>query len=150
MEASKSNLLLKRAVNVKAIVTPRWKEETQQQLQAQINQIDAQIEQLDTQGQRAVADLRRQGAESLNPAMMAQQISSIEAQVNQKKSEILDRRYQTLQQLQQAQLLEMDQEVYQGQIESFFRVETGDNLVRKMQVEILLKDGEIVEIRGDL
>ncbi|HEY9627193.1 MAG TPA: YlqD family protein [Coleofasciculaceae cyanobacterium] len=150
MEASKSNLLLKRAVNVKAIVTPRWKEETQQQLQAQINQIDAQIEQLDTQGQRAVADVRRQGTESFNPAMMAQQISSIEAQVNQKKSEILDRRYQTLQQLQQAQLLEMDQEVYQGQIESFFRVETGDNLVRKMQVEILLKDGEIVEIRGDL
>jgi len=149
MEASKSNLLLKRAVNVKAIVTPRWKEETQQQLQAQINQIDAQIEQLDTQGQRAIADVRRQGHESINP-MVAQQISNIEAQVNQKKSEILDRRYQTLQQLQQAQLLEMDQEVYQGQIESFFRVETGDNLVSKMQVEILLKDGEIVEIRGDL
>jgi ABC-type transporter Mla MlaB component len=149
MEASKSHLLLKRAVNVKAIVTPRWKEEVQQQSQAQINQLDAQIQQVDTEGQRVMADIRRQGHEATNP-MVAQQLRELEAQVGQKKSEILARKTQVLQQLQQAQLMEMDQEVSQGQIEGFFRVETGDNLIRKMQVEILLRDGEIVEIRGDL
>ncbi|HEY9643433.1 MAG TPA: YlqD family protein [Coleofasciculaceae cyanobacterium] len=149
MEASKSHLLLKRAVNVKAIVTPRWKEEVQQQSQAQINQLDAQMQQVDTEGQRVMADIRRQGHEATNP-MVAQQLRELEAQVSQKKSEILARKTQVLQQLQQAQLMEMDQEVNQGQIESFFRVETGDNLIRKMQVEILLRDGEIVEIRGDL
>jgi ABC-type transporter Mla MlaB component len=149
MEASKSHLLLKRAVNVKAIVTPRWKEEVQQQSQAQINQLDAQIQQVDTEGQRVMADIRRQGHEATNP-MVAQQLRELEAQVGQKKSEILARKTQVLQQLQQAQLMEMDQEVNQGQIEGFFRVETGDNLIRKMQVEILLRDGEIVEIRGDL
>ena len=149
MEASKSHLLLKRAVNVKAIVTPRWKEEVQQQSQAQINQLDAQMQQVDTEGQRVMAEIRRQGHEATNP-MVAQQLRELEAQVSQKKSEILARKTQVLQQLQQAQLMEMDQEVNQGQIEGFFRVETGDNLIRKMQVEILLRDGEIVEIRGDL
>ncbi|NJR64447.1 MAG: hypothetical protein HC772_02555 [Leptolyngbyaceae cyanobacterium CRU_2_3] len=149
MEASKSHLLLKRAVNVKAIVTPRWKEEVQQQSQAQINQLDAQMQQVDTEGQRVMADIRRQGHETTNP-MVAQQLRELEAQVSQKKSEILGRKTQVLQQLQQAQLMEMEQEVNQGQIEGFFRVETGDNLIRKMQVEILLRDGEIVEIRGDL
>lgn len=149
MEASKSHLLLKRAVNIKAIVTPRWKEEVQQQLQVQINQLDGQLQQVDTEAQRAAAEVRRQGHESTNP-IVAQQISSIELQVNQSKSEILGKKNQILQQLQQVQLLEMDQEVNQGQVEGFFRAETGDNLIRKMQVEILLKDGEIVEIRGDL
>ncbi|NEO61694.1 MAG: hypothetical protein F6J98_15145, partial [Moorea sp. SIO4G2] len=41
-------------------------------------------------------------------------------------------------------------EVSQGQLESFFRVEEGDNLVKKMNVEILLRDGVIQEIRGDI
>ena len=79
-----------------------------------------------------------------------QQIDNIQIQVNQKKSELLEQKNQILQQLQQVQLLELDQEVNQGQIESFFRVETGDNLIKKMQVEVLLRDGVIEDIRGEV
>jgi predicted RNase H-like nuclease (RuvC/YqgF family) len=149
MDAANQNLLLKRAVNIKAIVTPRWKEEVQQQLQNQINQLDAQIQQLENQGQRMTAELQKK-LEQNPDAAVQQQLSSVQTQVNQKKSEILERKNQVLQQLQQVQLLEMDQEVSQGQIESFFRVEKGDNLVRKMQVEVLLRDGVIEDIRGEL
>lgn len=149
MDVSQSHLLLKRAVNVKVVVTPRWKEEVQQQLQKQINQLDNQLQQLEAQGQRMAAELQKQGAQASDPAVQ-QQIGGIQAQVNQKKSELLERKNQTLQQLQQIQLLEMEQEVAQGQIEGFFRVETGDNLIRKMQVEVLLRDGVVEEIRGDL
>ena len=144
-----SNLLLKRPVNIKAIVTPRWKEEVQQQLQTQINQIDAQLQQLDMQGQRAIAEIQKQNLQPPTPQVM-QQIESIQIQVNQKKSELLEQKNQQLQQLQQVQMLELDQEVSQGQIESYFRVERGDNLVRKMNVEILLRDGIVEEIRGDI
>ena len=35
-------------------------------------------------------------------------------------------------------------------MESFFRVETGDNLISKMQVEVVLRDGIVEEIRGDI
>jgi hypothetical protein len=82
--------------------------------------------------------------------VVAQQLTNIQVQVNQKKSELLEKKNQVLQQLQQVQLLEMDREVGYGQIEGFFRVETGDNLFRKLQVEVLLRDGIVEEIRGDL
>ena len=149
MDESKSNLLLKRPVNIKAIVTPRWKDEVQQQLQKQINQIDSQLQQLDLQGQRAITEIQKQSTQAPSP-QVAQQVENIQVQVNQKKSELLEQKNQQLQQLQQVQMLELDQEVNQGQIESFFRVEVGDNLVRKMNVEVLLRDGVVEEIRGDI
>ncbi len=143
------SLLLKRPVNVKAIVTSRWKEEVQQQLQGQINQIDGQLQQLDLQGQRAIAEIQKQSIKPAGP-QTAQQIENIQLQVNQKKSELLEQKNQQLQQLQQVQMMELEQEVNQGQLESFFRVSPGDNLVQKMQIEILLRDGVVEEIRGDV
>jgi hypothetical protein len=149
MDVSNSQLLLKRAITVKAIVTPRWKEEAQQQLQAQINQLDSQLQQLEMQGQRMIAEIQKQSLQPPGPQTV-QQIDNIQIQVNQKKSELLEQKNQVLQQLQQVQMLELNQEVSQGQIESFFRIEPGDNLVEKMQVEVLLRDGIVEEIRGDV
>ncbi|AVQ72981.1 MAG: hypothetical protein DWQ51_05290 [Microcystis wesenbergii TW10] len=149
MDDAQTSLLLKRPVTIKVIVTPRWKEEAQQQLQAQMVQIDAQIQQLESQGQRAIAEIQRQSLIPLPPAA-AQQIDNIQIQVNQQKSEFLEQKNQYLQQLQQVQLLELNQEVAQAQLESFFRVEKGDNLVAKMNVELVLRDGIVEEIRGEI
>ena len=149
MDDAQTSLLLKRPVTIKVIVTPRWKEEAQQQLQAQMVQIDAQIQQLESQGPRAIAEIQRQSLIPLPPAA-AQQIDNIQIQVNQQKSEFLEQKNQYLQQLQQVQLLELNQEVAQAQLESFFRVEKGDNLVAKMNVELVLRDGIVEEIRGEI
>ncbi|MFW6358286.1 MAG: YlqD family protein [Chroococcales cyanobacterium] len=149
MEEANQNLLLKRPITVKVIVTPRWKEEVQQQLQNEINKTDAQMQQLDMQGQRAIAEIQKQSVQPPGPQVQ-QQIESVQSQVNQKKSELLERKNQFLKQLQQIQQLELDQEVAQGQMESFFRLEPGDNLVRKLQVEIVVRDGVVEEIRGDI
>jgi hypothetical protein len=149
MDVSSTNLLLKRPINLKVVVTPRWKEEVQQQLQAQINQVDTEIQQLDLQGQRMIAEIQKQSLQPPGP-QVAQQIESIQGQVNQRKSELLDQKNQVLQNLQQVQVLEFEQEVVQGQLEGIFRVELGDNLVNKMQVEILMRDGIVEEIRGDV
>jgi hypothetical protein len=149
MDVSKPQLLLKRVVNVKVIVTPLWKEEVQQQLQTQINQTDQQLQQLDSQGQRAVSEIQKQSLQPPGPQTL-QQIENVQVQVNQKKSELLEQKNQSLQNLQQVQFLELDQEVPQFQMEGFFRVEPGDNLISKMQVEIVLRDGVVEEIRGDI
>jgi hypothetical protein len=142
MEENQSQLLLKRVINVKAVVTPLWKEEAQNQLQKQINQIDGRLQQLEMQGQRVVTELQKQqGPEALGNA---------QNKINQDKSQLLQQKNQILQQLQQVQTLELNKEVNQGQIEGFFRVAVGDNMVRKMQVEILLRDGVVEEIRGEL
>ena len=142
-------LLLKRSINVKVVVTPRWKEEAQQQLQAQINQIDSQLQQLEMQGQRMVSEIQKQNLHPPGPQVM-QQIENIQVQVNQRKSELLEQKNQNLQQLQQVQVLDLEQEVSQGQIDGTFTVALGENLIQKMQVEILLRDGIVEEIRGDI
>lgn len=138
-------LVLKRPVNVKIIVTPAWQDEAQRQLQAQINQIDQQMLQLDQQGQSAITEIRKQGSLHAN-----QQIENIQSQVNQKKNELLQQKNQCLQQIQQVQLLELGQEVVQAQMESFFEVQVGDNLIQKLNVEVVLRDGVIEEIRGNI
>lgn len=142
-------LLLKRSINVKVVVTPRWKEEAQQQLQAQINQIDSQLQQLEMQGQRMISEIKQQNLQPPGPQVQ-QQIENIQVQVNQRKSELLEQKNQNLQQLQQVQMLDLEQEVSQGQIDGTFTVGLGENLIQKMQVEILLRDGIVEEIRGDI
>ena len=149
MEHVTSSLMLKRPVTVKAIVTSRWKEEVQQQLQSQISQLDQQMKQLEMQGKRTVEEIQKQTKNVANP-QVGKQIENIKSQVNQKNSEILNKKNQLLQQLQQVQLLELDKEVVQAQMESFFRVEKGDNLVQKLNVEIVIRDGVIEDIRGEI
>ncbi len=149
MELSTPELLLKRSINIKVVVTPRWKEEAQQQLQAQINQIDSQLQQLEMQGQRMVSEIQKQNLHPPGPQVM-QQIENIQVQVNQRKSELLEQKNQNLQQLQQVQVLDLEQEVSQGQIDGTFTVGLGENLIQKMQVEVLLRDGIVEEIRGDI
>ena len=149
MDAYKPQLLLKRAVNIKTVVTSQWKDEVQQQLQAQINQIDQQLQQLEMQGQRAVAEIQKQSLQPPGPQTL-QQIDNIQLQVNQKKSELLEQKNQSLQNLQQLQMLDLDQEVITSQMEGLFTVQPGENLISKMQVEILLRDGVVEEIRGEI
>jgi hypothetical protein len=149
MDDKQTSLLLKRPVTLKVIVTPLWKEEAQQQLQAQIQQLDAQLQQLEVQGQRAINEIQKQSIIPLSP-QVSQQIENIQGQINQGRSEILERKNQFLQQLQQVQLLELEQEVAQAQLESFFRVEKGDNLIQKMNVEVVIRDGVVQEIRGQI
>ena len=149
MDIANNQMLLKRAVNVKAIVTPRWKDEVQQQLQGQINTVDSQLQQLEMQGQRAIAEIQKQSIQPPGP-QVREQIESIQMQVNEKKSELLEQKNQSLQNLQQVQLLEFDQEVTQFQLEGIFSIQPGENLIGKLQVEILLRDGIVEEIRGDI
>ncbi|NJM68057.1 MAG: hypothetical protein HC851_21510 [Acaryochloris sp. RU_4_1] len=147
-------LLLKRPITVKAVVTPLWKEEAQQQLQSQIDQIDGQLQQLDGQVQQMIRDLQRQTVQIIGvggtSAETQAQIQNIQRQGGDRKNELLDQKNLILDQLNQVQGLELEQEVEQGQIDSFFYIKQGDHLIRKMQIEVLLRDGVIEEIRGDL
>lgn len=143
-------LQLKRVVNIKAVVTPLWKEEAQKQLQLQINQMDGQLQQLEMQGQRMMTELQKQAETQPGNLGIQQQIADVQNRLNQDKSKLLQQKNQNLQQLQQVQTVDLGAEVDQGKVESFFTVGLGDNLVQKLQVEILLKDGVIEEIRGEL
>ncbi|MFM9158407.1 MAG: YlqD family protein, partial [Dolichospermum sp.] len=77
MDVSNPQLLLKRPINVKAIVTPLWKDEVHQQLQVQINQIDQQLQQLDIEGQRAITAIQKQSLQPPGPQTL-QQIDNVQ------------------------------------------------------------------------
>jgi YlqD protein len=149
MDLPASQLLLKRVINIRAVVTQRWKDETQQALQGQINEVDSQLQQLEMQGQRAIAEIKQQSLQPPGPQVV-QQIEGIQMQVNEQKSQLLEQKNGVLQQLQQVQFLELNQEVVQGQVESIFSVQVGDNLIEKMNLEVLLRDGVVMEMRGSV
>jgi hypothetical protein len=142
-------LTVKRPIILKVIVTPRWKEEVQAQLNNQSGQLEKQIQNVELQGQRAISEIQKQGVALTNPQAL-QQIESIQNQMSQRKNELQQKRNQLLQQLEQIEKLEMDQEVAQGQLEGMCEVNVGDNLVKKLQVEVVVRDGVVQEIRGEL
>lgn len=81
---------------------------------------------------------------------MNDQIQDLQVQGNARKSELLEQKNQVLQQLNQIQVLDMEQEVEQGQIDNFFYIKKGDHLIRRMQVEVVLRDGIVEDIRGEI
>lgn len=144
---SSPQLLLKRNIPIKVTVTSLWKTEMQEHLQRQISEMDSKVQQLEFQGKRAIAEIEKQAMNPGNP-QATQQVDRIKSQVNEQKIKLLDQKNQLLQQYNTVSNLELNQEVVQGNVESFFRVQQGDNLIKRMQVEILLEDGIIKEIRG--
>jgi hypothetical protein len=72
----------------------------------------------------------------------------VQEQVAAKRAELEEQKRQLLEQQRQVRELEMEQVVEQGQLESFTDVRVGDNLVEKLQVAVLVRDGVIEAIEG--
>ena len=140
-----SVLTIKRSIAVRAVVTPDWKEEAEKELSDAISTTDQQLAQLEKEGQQVINDVRNQSANPLDPRVQ-EQVSSVQQQVAAKRSELEEQKRNLLQQQAQVRELEMDQIVEQGQMESFCDIKVGDNLIEKMQVSILVKDGIIKSI----
>ncbi|MFM7266673.1 MAG: YlqD family protein [Cyanobium sp.] len=141
------SLTIKRTITVRAVVTPRWKEDAERELSNAISNLDQQLAQLEQEGQRVIEEIRRQSANPLDPRVQ-EQVGSVQQQVGAKRAEFEEQKRQVLEQQRQVRELEMDQIVDQGQIESTCEVAVGDNLVEKLQVAILVRDGVIEVIEG--
>ena len=140
-----SVISIKRAVTVRAVVTPAWKEEAERELSSGLSQLDSQLSQLEQEGQQVVDDVRRQSANPLDPRVQ-EQVAQVQQQVAAKRAELEEQKRNLLQQQSQVRDFEMEQIVDQGQLESFCDVQVGDNLVSKMQVSLVVRDGVIESI----
>ena len=138
-------LTIKRPITVRAVVTPTWKEAAEREISNGIANPDQQLAQLEQEGQTVVDQVRRQSANPLDPRVQ-EQVANIQQQVAAKRCEIEEQKRNLLQQQSQVRELEMDQIVEQGQLESSCEIKVGDNLVQKMQVAIVVKDGVIQSI----
>ncbi|MCP9808015.1 YlqD family protein [Cyanobium sp. HWJ4-Hawea] len=140
-------LSIKRTITVRAVVTPRWKEDAERELSSALAGSDSQLAQLEQEGQQLVDEIRRQSANPLDPRVQ-EQVGSVQQQVAAKRAELEEQKRQMLEQQRQVRDLEMEQIVDQGQIESFCEVRVGDNLVEKLQAAVLVRDGVIEALEG--
>lgn len=141
------SLTIKRTITVRAVVTPRWKEDAERELSNAIANVDTQLSQLEQEGQQLVDEIRRQSANPLDPRVQ-EQVGSVQQQVASKRAELEEQKRQMLEQQRQVRELEMEQIVEQGQIESVCEVQVGDNLVEKLQAAVLVRDGVIEAIEA--
>ena len=140
-----NTLTIKRSITIRAVVTPSWKEEAERELSNGIATTDQQLAQLEQEGQQVVDEVRRQSANPLDPRVQ-DQVAQVQQQVAAKRSELEEQKRNLLQQQAQVRELEMDQIVEQGQLDSFCDIKVGDNLVSKMQVSVVVRDGVIESI----
>lgn len=140
-----SSLSIKRSIAIKAVVTPQWKEEAERELSNAIAATDEQLAQLEKEGQQIVEEVRSQSANPLDPRVQ-EQVSQVQQQVSAKRLELEEQKRNLLQQQSQVRELEMEEIVDQGQIDSFCDIKVGDNLVDKMQVSIVVRDGVVESI----
>jgi hypothetical protein len=146
---AEGSLSIKRSITVRAVVTPRWKEDAEREISTAIAGSDAQLGQLEQEGQQLVEAIRSQSANPLDPRVQ-DQVASVQEQVAAKRAELEEQKRQLLEQQRQVRELEMEQIVEQGQLESFTDVTVGDNLVEKLQVAVVVRDGVIEAIEGAL
>ena len=142
---TKNSISIKRSIAIKAVVTPTWKEDAEKELSKAISNIDQQLSQLEQEGQQIVKNIRSQSVNPLDPRVQ-EQVSQVQQQVAAKRNEIEEQKRNLLQQQSQVRELKMDEIVDQGQVDSFCDVTVGDNLIEKMQVSIIVKDGVIQAI----
>ena len=142
---TKNSISIKRSIAIKAVVTPTWKEDAEKELSKAISNIDQQLSQLEQEGQQIVTNIRSQSVNPLDPRVQ-EQVSQVQQQVAAKRNEIEEQKRNLLQQQSQVRELKMDEIVDQGQVDSFCDVTVGDNLIKKMQVSITVKDGIIQSI----
>ena len=138
-------LSIKRSITIRAVVTAAWKEEAERELSAGISTTDQQLAQLEQEGQQIVGDVRRQSANPLDPRVQ-EQVAQVQQQVAAKRAELEEQKRNLLQQQAQVRELDMEEIVDQGQLESFCDIKVGDNLVEKMQVSVVVRDGVIESI----
>jgi hypothetical protein len=143
--ADGSSITIKRNITVRAVVTPRWKEDAERELSGALANLDQQLAQLEQEGQQVIDEIRRQSANPLDPRVQ-EQVGSVQQQVAAKRAEFEEQKRQVLEQQRQVRDLEFEQVVEQGQIESFCDVSVGDNLVQKLQAAVLVRDGVIEAI----
>jgi phage/plasmid primase-like uncharacterized protein len=129
------------------VVTPRWKEDAERELSAAVSNTDQQLAQLEQEGQQLVDEIRRQSLNPLDPRVQ-EQVGSVQQQVAAKRSELEQQKRTLLEQQQQVRELDFEQIVDQGQIEGACKIKVGDNLVEKLQVAVLVRDGVVEEIQG--
>ncbi len=127
-----------RTITIKAIVTRRYKEQLLEELRSSIKRIEMEIQQLEFQSKRHLVDMERQTPSN---ALERKQ------QIDLEKKKRCEERARLVEKIKSNSHLEIGTEVRAGTLQGMVNVEIGDDWDNLMNVEIVLQDGKVVEIR---
>jgi Tfp pilus assembly protein PilN len=131
------SIQLIRPVTIKALVTDGLKARLRADMQEAIKILDEETARLDSEVKRA----------QLMGNIPSQQLMQLNQVIAQEKAKRADRRAQLEEEIRAVDTLPLGSEVVQGQAQSLTTVSVGDDLEAALGVEIIVKDGKIVEIR---
>jgi len=132
-------MLINREVTLKVIVTEEFKRQYREELKRAADEISSAQQRLQFQADRVIAevaktDLERAGA-------IRRDVDSEHRRQDRAKAEILA-------EMQKASQLELGSEFHRGTLEGLVEIKVGDDLEKRLRgAEIIVKDGQVVEIR---
>lgn len=130
---------VKRTVILRAIVTDELKQQVSDELQAAADEIEQRVQQLDFSTKAYITDLQR--ADLQRAMAVRKQIEAEKQKQNELRDALLERKAQVA-------VLQNDQEVIRGTLESYVEINEGDDLsVLLGGTEIVTKDNVVIEIR---
>lgn len=131
-------MLIKRKVTIKVLVTEQFKQQLVAQLRRALGKVEAALQQFDLQGRQYLAEI-----EQRDPV----QGEAYRQKMDQQKRKQEEIRLRLVNELGQAEKLELDSEYIQGSVEGLSEIRVGDNLSERLQeAELLIKDGIVVQI----
>lgn len=134
-----AGISIRRSIGLRVIVTEGFKEELRNELQQAADETQRRIDQMEAQSRRLLSGL--QGAD-LTQAMQVRRQLETERQRQTALKEEIQR------QIEETAKLELGSEYPRGTIEGVAEINVGDDLLKKLSgSEVIVKDGEVVEIR---
>ncbi|MFZ5648534.1 MAG: YlqD family protein [Bacillota bacterium] len=131
------SIRITRPVIIKVRVTEGYKKSVSAEVREALAGLDARMKHLEFQAKRLTE------MEKKDPRGQAGDFQKLEAE----RQKVLESRRVLTERLKEIGRLVEGQEVVHGRVESFVEVKVGDRWDSVMSVELVLQDGEVVEIR---
>lgn len=125
-------------VVIKQVVTESYKNKLISEVQDKVKHIEAEMELFNKEAQKAITELTIKG----HP-----QINAVKEQINEKKAQNEEIKTQYIEKIKELSMLNIDEEVVQGTLDSPVELKVGDNIEDITTKEIVVKDGVIVDIK---
>ncbi|MBO8137728.1 MAG: YlqD family protein [Desulfotomaculum sp.] len=131
------SITITRPVVIKVRVTENYKKTVAAELQKVIQRLDAELQHLDIKRKKI----------SENTARNAEFVEKARQQVEVQIQERLQKKQDLLEKIRAVGSLEIGSEVVHGRVESLVEIKIGDDWNKVMNVEILVEDGKVIDIR---
>ena len=136
---------VKRPIKIKTIVTDKFKQQVQEEINKEINLLDSQIMQLELQ----IKQIHDQASEfsSLYGDRSIEQIQQALEEIAKRLQQMSELKNEMVSQKESISHLSLNNVIITGSLENYVELRAGENIYEKFrEAEILVKDGIIHEI----